>query len=156
MLLLKQPRYYTNTSRARVPSTAPAVTDATHLDSHPLSLPPPATEDVHGEEHGEALADRQPQACPVTPPIELGLRAVGDIDPSELDLNVDEDTLVCQYDVGDGVTEEVFGGFDAGGLEEADADEDEDEDGLDLSNDCESFDSVGCLSVTDLLIHDPR
>ena len=125
-LLLKQPRYYTNTSRAHLPSTPPAVT---HIDSHLLSLPPPTTDDILGEEHGEALADRQPQAFLVTPPIELGPRAVGDIDPSELDLDVDEDTLARQYDVGDGVAEEVFGGFDAGGLEEADADEDEDEDG---------------------------
>lgn len=61
------------------------------------------------------------------------------VSPEDLDFDIDEAALTREYDAGDGIADEVFGGFDQGGLEEADEDEEEDEEneGLDLRDDGE-------------------
>lgn len=41
----------------------------------------------------------------------------------EADLDVDDGTLVREYDVGDGVAESIFGALDTGGFEDEDEDE---------------------------------
>jgi len=64
----------------------------------------------------------------------------------DTDTEVDDDALVQQYDVGDGIGQEIFGALGTGGLEEIGEDEDEDEGADDFAQDgkCHSFSSTFC------------
>jgi len=52
-------------------------------------------------------------------------RAIADTANICSDVEVDDEALVQQYDLGDGIGHEIFGALDSGGLEEIGNDEDE-------------------------------
>jgi hypothetical protein len=92
---------YNGEDRAR-PSPAPT--------AHSTAAPPPPT-----TAHQDTFQPL-PSACPPTN---------NDVD------EVDDDTLINQYDVSGGIGHEIFGALDTGGLEDVGEDEDEE---LDLAD----------------------
>ena len=62
------------------------------------------------------------------------------------DTDIDDETLVAEYNTTSRIGQEIFGALDTGGLEDVGEDEDGDveEENRDLSNDSES----GCPSIT--------
>ena len=70
---------------------------------------------------------------------------IPDANSVSADAEVDDEALVQQYDLGNGVGQEIFGALDSGGLEEIGDDEDECVDQEDLDQDGMSGSSPALL-----------